>query len=97
VLQARAQAAIAVGASSHRTSKPPRIQPDSHSGLNFFDQWQYGFNLNWELDFGAVPPGIASADATLDASVWDYNFGSSRCWATWAELLQIRRTKSRSD
>ncbi|HWL09641.1 MAG TPA: TolC family protein [Planctomicrobium sp.] len=42
---------------------------------NFFDQWNFGFNLAWELDFwGRYRRAIAAAEATLDASVHDYDY-----------------------
>jgi NodT family efflux transporter outer membrane factor (OMF) lipoprotein len=40
----------------------------------FFDQWNAGFNLNWELDFwGRFRRAIEADAATLDASVNDYD------------------------
>ena len=40
----------------------------------FSDSWNFGFNLNWELDFwGRFRRAIASADASLDASVAGYD------------------------
>ncbi len=40
----------------------------------FFDQFDLGFSLSWELDFwGRYRRGIAAADADLDASVEDYD------------------------
>ena len=40
----------------------------------FFDQWDYGFTLNWELDFwGRFRRAIESNAALLDASVEDYD------------------------
>ena len=40
----------------------------------FFDQWNYAFNLNWEIDFwGRLRRAIESQSATLDASVEDYD------------------------
>ena len=40
----------------------------------FFDQWDYGFTLNWELDFwGRFRRAIESNSDTLDASVEDYD------------------------
>lgn len=42
---------------------------------NFFDQWDFGFNLAWELDFwGRYRRAIAAAEATLDASVHNYDY-----------------------
>jgi NodT family efflux transporter outer membrane factor (OMF) lipoprotein len=43
-------------------------------GPRFFDQWDYGFNLDWELDFwGRFRRAIESQSDTLDASVADYD------------------------
>jgi NodT family efflux transporter outer membrane factor (OMF) lipoprotein len=40
----------------------------------FFPQWDYGFNLGWELDFwGRIRRAIESDSATLDASAADYD------------------------
>jgi NodT family efflux transporter outer membrane factor (OMF) lipoprotein len=40
----------------------------------WFDQWQYGFNLSWELDFwGRFRRAVESDEATLDASVENYD------------------------
>ena len=40
----------------------------------FFDQWNYGFSLNWELDFwGRFRRAIAAAEATVNASVENYD------------------------
>ena len=40
----------------------------------FFNQWNYGFNLNWELDFwGRFRRAVESNNALLDASVEDYD------------------------
>jgi NodT family efflux transporter outer membrane factor (OMF) lipoprotein len=41
---------------------------------NHFSDWQAGFNLSWELDFwGRFRRAIESANATLDASVENYD------------------------
>src|SRR5262245_42679173 len=43
-------------------------------GPRFFDQWDYGFNLDWELDFwGRFRRAIESNADLLDASVADYD------------------------
>jgi len=40
----------------------------------FYDQWDAGFNLAWELDFwGRLRRAIEAADAELDVSVADYD------------------------
>ena len=44
------------------------------NGPRFFDQWDYGFNLDWELDFwGRFRRAIESQSDALDASVADYD------------------------
>ena len=45
------------------------------SGLKrWYGQWNYGFNLSWELDFwGRLRRAIESDAATLDASVENYD------------------------
>ena len=43
-------------------------------GPRFFDQWDYGFNLDWELDFwGRFRRAIESQSDLLDASVADFD------------------------
>src|SRR5262245_30171667 len=45
--------------------KPPEV---------WFSDWNTGFNLSWELDFwGRFRRAVESADATLDASIEDYD------------------------
>ena len=40
----------------------------------FYNQWTYGFNLSWELDFwGRFRRAIESGSAELDASVEGYD------------------------
>src|SRR5439155_10552189 len=41
---------------------------------NFYSDWTAGFNMSWELDFwGRFRRGIESANATLDASLENYD------------------------
>ncbi|HKB41664.1 MAG TPA: efflux transporter outer membrane subunit [Gemmataceae bacterium] len=51
--------------------------PPSRGGfVNNFSDWLFGFNLSWELDFwGRFRRAIESANATLDASVENYDDG----------------------
>src|SRR5262245_43898809 len=43
-------------------------------GPRFFDQWDYAFNLNWELDFwGRFRRAIESQEDTLEATVSDFD------------------------
>jgi NodT family efflux transporter outer membrane factor (OMF) lipoprotein len=40
----------------------------------FFDQWNFGFNLSWELDFwGRLRRAVTAAERTLDASCANYD------------------------
>jgi NodT family efflux transporter outer membrane factor (OMF) lipoprotein len=85
VLEARAQLAIAVGAFFPQTQdmtgsylREAVSGKTANRGLStakrFFSQWSYGFNLAWELDFwGRFRRAIESTDASLDASVEDYD------------------------
>ena len=83
ILQARALLGIAKGeifpqtqnatgsyqriALSQNTAQGPLATP-------FFDQWNFGFNLAWELDFwGRLRRAIAAADDNLGASVADFD------------------------
>ncbi len=84
VLEARAQLGIAVGKAF------PQLQTntgdDSAKGVSvnvanrqatpqrWFGQWDYGFDLAWELDFwGRFRRAIEASEATLDASVEQYD------------------------
>lgn len=84
VLEARAQLGIAVGKAF------PQVQTNtgdySAKGVSinvanrlatpqpYFSQWDYGFNLAWELDFwGRFRRAIEASEATLDASVEQYD------------------------
>jgi NodT family efflux transporter outer membrane factor (OMF) lipoprotein len=52
----------------------PPWPPTLSFPASFADRWDFGFNLAWELDlWGRLRRAIASADATLDASVADYD------------------------
>jgi NodT family efflux transporter outer membrane factor (OMF) lipoprotein len=74
ILAARAQFGFAVG------NMFPQFQAAEGGyrrfGIadNFFDQWSSGFSLVWELDFwGRFRRAVLSAEATLDASIEDYD------------------------
>jgi NodT family efflux transporter outer membrane factor (OMF) lipoprotein len=84
ILQARALRAIAVGnifpqqqgadGSYTRNARAMNSPLFPGGGSRFSDSWDFGFNLNWELDFwGRFRRAVASADASLDASVEDYD------------------------
>jgi NodT family efflux transporter outer membrane factor (OMF) lipoprotein len=83
VLEARAQLAIARGELFPQTQQETggysregvAVNPKSPSGgARFFNQWNYGFNLAWELDFwGRFRRAIEAADANLCSSVENYD------------------------
>ena len=87
ILQARAQLGIARGeffpqnqnlAGSYtrfgRSKETALANAAGSIGPRFFDQWDYGFNLDWELDFwGRFRRAIESQADLLDASVADYD------------------------
>ena len=75
IMQSRADLGIARGTIF------PQVQDATGSyrriGANsatFFDQWNLGFGLAWELDFwGRFRRAIAAAEARLDASIENYD------------------------
>ena len=84
VLQARAQRGIAVGelfpqtqmsnGGYSRAGLSETVANRVATPLRWFDQWEYGFGLGWELDFwGRFRRAVESADAELDASVENYD------------------------
>jgi len=82
VMQARAIRAIAIGQFFPQVQQGfgsyTRIQESRNvalpAPLQNFDQWEGGFNASWELDlWGKLRRGIESADASLEASVYDYD------------------------
>jgi NodT family efflux transporter outer membrane factor (OMF) lipoprotein len=83
VLQARAQRGIAVGElfpqqqnafGSYSREAVSRRSAGFSPAKQFFDQWNTGFNLAWELDFwGRFRRAVTAADAQLDASVEGYD------------------------
>jgi NodT family efflux transporter outer membrane factor (OMF) lipoprotein len=84
VLEARSQLGIAVGnffpqtqdaaGNYTRTVLSRRTANGEFINKPFFSNWQYGFNLAWEIDFwGEFRRAIESANDSLDASVEDYD------------------------
>ena len=85
VLEARAQMAIDVGnlfpqtqtmTGDHTNNVLSRetANPLSTGLKRWYGQWDYGFNLSWEIDFwGRLRRAIESDAATLDASVENYD------------------------
>ena len=85
VLEARARRGIAVGnllpQTQNMTGSYQRIGTPFNVPLKtplttpgFYDQWSYGFNLNWELDFwGRFRRAVIAADDNLQASCYGYD------------------------
>jgi NodT family efflux transporter outer membrane factor (OMF) lipoprotein len=84
VLQARAAYAITVGQFFPQSqemfggySRNVASKANANSGFlqdQFFDRWDTGFGLAWELDFwGRFRRAIEAADADLDAQVENYD------------------------
>lgn len=84
VLQARAQLGIAVGMifpqqqdAFGNYTRNAASRANANTGFlteQFYDQWDVGFNLAWELDFwGRYRRAIEAADADLDVSVENYD------------------------
>ena len=84
VLQARAQLAIVTGqlfpqtqnmtGGYSRNAQSLETANGQFAQQQFFNQWNYGFNLNWEVDFwGRFRRAVESNSALLDASVEDYD------------------------
>ena len=84
VLEARAQQAIALGYLFPQTQQATgdyarhavstEVANRSNVSKRFFSQWDYGFNLAWELDFwGRFRRAVEAANASLDASVENYD------------------------
>lgn len=84
ILEARAQLGIAVGELFPQSQMTTGAYTRNAVSLNvanrqatpqrWFSQWNYGFSLAWELDFwGRLRRAIEASEATLDASVADYD------------------------
>lgn len=83
VLAARAQRDFAVGnlfpqtqeaAGAYSRNKASQEQALGAPPEVWFSDWNAGFNLSWELDFwGRFRRAVESADATLDASIENYD------------------------
>jgi outer membrane protein TolC len=88
ILEARSQLAITQGnlfpqtqqatGSYSRFAAPttvlsPGAAPTAGSNV-FFDKWNYGFNLQWELDFwGQFRRAVQAQEATVESSVFAYD------------------------
>jgi NodT family efflux transporter outer membrane factor (OMF) lipoprotein len=85
ILQARAELGIVTGnilpqvqnAAGSYTRRAASLNPPTHGdvqGDRYSSQWNFGFNLAWELDFwGRFRRAIEAAEDTLEASVADYD------------------------
>ena len=84
VLEARAQVAIDTGnlfpqtqaanGSYTRNAQSEKTASAQPTTQRWFNQWNSGFNLSWEIDFwGRLRRAIESDAATLDASVENYD------------------------
>lgn len=75
ILQARAKAGIALGEIFPQTQVAKGAYTRSgDGGFGFTDTWNFGFSLNWELDFwGRFRRAVTAADANLDASMASYD------------------------
>jgi NodT family efflux transporter outer membrane factor (OMF) lipoprotein len=82
IMEARAQRNIAAGnlfpqtqqaAGDYARTNNSKNSPVGGAPWNY-DEWQVGVNLSWELDFwGRFRRAIEAADATLDATVENYD------------------------
>ena len=84
ILAARAQRNIAIGNLFPQTQQATgdylrealttETANRSFVQKRFYGQWDFGFNLSWELDFwGRYRRAVESAEGTLDASVENYD------------------------
>ena len=74
ILAARAQLGIATGQFFPQQQTASGSYTRFGVADNFFNQWNLGFNLAWELDFwGRFRRAIIAAEDSLDASVFDYD------------------------
>ena len=84
ILQARAQLGIAVGnvfpqtqnmsGDYLREAASKNTANRSFIATRFYDQWDYNFNLAWELDFwGRFRRMVESADQSLNVSIENYD------------------------
>ncbi len=84
VLEARAQLGIARGEifpqQQYAGGGYQRLAESQNAGTapgyttQFFDQWNFGFNLSWELDlWGRLRRAVTAAEDTMDASCANYD------------------------
>ena len=74
ILAARAQLGIAFGNFFPQSQNMDGSYQRSVLQQIYSQQWTYGFNMAWELDFwGRFRRAIIAADASLDASIFNYD------------------------
>jgi NodT family efflux transporter outer membrane factor (OMF) lipoprotein len=74
ILAARAEFGIAFGNLFPQSQTMDGSYQRSVLQQIYSQRWTYGFNMAWELDFwGRFRRAIIAADASLDASVFDYD------------------------
>ncbi|HVT28645.1 MAG TPA: efflux transporter outer membrane subunit [Lacipirellulaceae bacterium] len=97
IMAARAQLGIATGNFFPQTQDATGSYKRIGSGGDFFDQWNLNFNLAWELDFwGRFRRAIIAAEASLDASVFDYDDATVTLLSdTATDYVTIRTTQER--
>ncbi len=97
IMAARAQLGIARGEFFPQSQNATGAYRRIGSGGNFFDQWNLNFGLAWELDFwGRFRRAIASAEDSLDASVFDYDDVCVTLLSdTATAYMQVRTTQER--
>lgn len=97
VLAARAQLGIARGDIFPQTQNATGSYRRIGAGTAFFDQWNFNFNLGWELDFwGRFRRAILAAEDTLNASVFDYDAAVVTLVSdTAADYVTVRTTQER--
>src|SRR4029079_3252652 len=97
IMAARAQLGIANGQFFPQSQTANGSYKRIGAGNNFFDQWAFSFNLAWELDFwGRFRRAIQAAEASLDASVFDYDDVTGTLLSDTANsYVTIRTTQER--
>jgi len=83
IMVARAQRGIAVGNlfpqqqqayADYSRNAVSKSLANQANAQQYYDLWDGGFNLSWELDFwGRLRRAVAAADDRLDASIEDYD------------------------
>jgi NodT family efflux transporter outer membrane factor (OMF) lipoprotein len=74
IMAARAQLGIANGEFFPQSQTANGAYKRFGVANNFFDTWSFNFSLAWELDFwGRFRRAIQAAEASLDASIFDYD------------------------